>query len=332
MPAHDCLYVTRGWGVHDERWVAALRELGFAPRTVSLGRDAHEDGDLRDRVLRLSDAGTPVLAGPLHAVTRPLVGLPIRLVGLSWGYDLEQLDRAGGNLAWLATLDGLVVDSVTNRTIAERAGLGTERITFLPWGVDIGRFTPDGPAVSRADLNLPGPGRVALSLRAHESIYRVPDVIDAVALLDDVALVIGHSGSLTDDLRAQVTHLDLADRVRFIGTVPEADIPALMRMADCYVTASEVDGTSVTLLQAMACGTAVVASDTPGNRQWVHAGSTGWSFPTGDSRALARAMSDALTSDSTQIVAQARALVERDADWHANLPRLRAAMDRARAQ
>ena len=186
---------------------------------------------------------------------------------------------------------------------------------------------------------MPPHAHLVLSLRAHEPIYRVGDIIEAFARVPrrpglhedfpDPYLIIGHSGSLTDELKQRVRDLGIADRTRFLGSVPEHDLVPLLGRAACYVTASEVDGTSVTLLQAMACGTPVIASDTPGNLGWVDDGVTGFTFPTGDVDALAapdRPGQPPLPDRAS--CERARALVEREADWHANLPRLRAALVR----
>ena len=324
MTTHDSVYATAGWGIHDERWVSAMRSVGFAPAVVSLGRDAHDPDGLRALVGGLASSGEPVLAGPIGSVTRPLAGQPIRLIGLSWGYDLDDLDRSGEDLAWLAGLDGLVVDSAANRAIAERAGLSAGRITFLPWGVDLSLFSPDGPRMTAEDLGLASGTRIVLSLRAHEPRYRVGDILDAFAqsCSPDLSLVIGHGGSLTQALQSQAERLGVADRTRFIGTVPEDGLPALLRGAAIYVTASEVDGTSVTLLQAMACRTPVIASATPGNLQWIEPGVTGLTFTPADPSAIAAALDQALTMDTSPMTAKGRERVTADADWAANLPRL----------
>lgn len=335
----DCVYATAGWGIHDERWVTALLEVGLSPHVVSLGRDAADELELRQMVQAAADDGRPVLAGPLHTVTQSLVDLPIRLIGLSWGYDLSDLDAAGGDLEWLADLDGLIVDSHANQAIAELAGLPAERITFLPWGVDLATFAFHGPWIDAFHLGVPPHAHLVLSLRAHEPIYRVGDIVEAFARVPrraglhedfpDPYLIIGHSGSLTAELKQQVRDLGIADRTRFLGSVPEHDLVPLLGRAACHVTAAEVDGTSVTLLQAMACGTPVIASDTPGNLGWVADGDTGFTFATGDISSLARLIDEVNHRYPTDTVLRARALVEREADWHANLPRLQQAMERA---
>jgi glycosyltransferase involved in cell wall biosynthesis len=177
---------------------------------------------------------------------------------------------------------------------------------------------------------------LVLSLRAHEPIYRVADIITAFAQVprrDDVHedfpdphLIIGHQGSLTPELKALVRELGVEGRTRFIGMVPESDLVPLLGRASCYVTASEVDGTSVTLLQAMACGTPVIASATPGNCGWVTEGVTGHLFPVGDVRALTECLIEVTSRYPQELVDNARAQVERDADWKANLGRLAGAL------
>jgi L-malate glycosyltransferase len=337
--APDCVYATAGWSIHDERWVAGLVDLGYSPTIVSLGRDVPDALELRQAVVEAAGDTLPVLAGPLHTVTRPLADLPLRLVGLSWGYDLSDLDGDGADLSWLVELSGLVVDSRANQGIAERAGLAPDRVTFLPWGVDLDVFAFHGPWIDAFQLGVPPHAPLVLSLRAHEPIYRVEDIVRAFALLErpdhlhedfpDPYLIIGHSGSLTSALRALAAELGVISRVRFIGSVPEADLVPLLGRAACYVTASQVDGTSVTMLQAMACGTPVIASDTPGNLGWVEDGVTGRTFPTGHVDALADILQGMLHAYPLDMVMNSRALVERDADWHANLARLRAALERA---
>jgi len=314
------VYATQDWGIHDDRWMAALRAVGFDP--VAVSRRSALAADFRASVLQASDGTCPVLAGPLDSVTVDLLPIPLPIVGLSWGFDIPAMR----DLTWLADLHGVIVDSEANQRAIEAAGVRRERITFLPWGVDLDVFTPEGPKLRPASV--PMDACIVLSLRAHEPRYRVDTVIDAFARLaessENMHLVIGHSGALTDELRSQVGLAGIDDRVHFIGTVPEADLPGLLRASDCYVSASEVDGTSVTLLQAMACGVPVAVSRIDGNRAWVEDGVTGHLFPVGQMRIASDAIRSALSENT--IALAARRLVAERADWHANLARLRRAL------
>ncbi|MDP2014456.1 MAG: hypothetical protein Q8L05_09545, partial [Actinomycetota bacterium] len=209
----DCVYASASWGLHDLRWTNALRELGHEPAIVVLGRDV-ELNDFRNAVVRASAGSLPVLAGPLTSVTRHLTvqhDLP-RVVGLSWGFDLHEL-QTQDDLAWLPQLSGLIVDSDPTMHIALQCGMSQSQLTFLPWGVDLERFTPQGPLFDLSALPIKVTSRVLLSLRAHEPIYRIDEIINAFGQVHgdhaDLVLLIGHSGSLTPQLRAQVTELGL---------------------------------------------------------------------------------------------------------------------------
>ena len=327
MTMRPCVYVTSGWGIHDERWTAVLRSVGFEPSIVQLGTDAVDGKEIRGLVTELSAGGVPVLAGPLEAVTSHLTDLPTRVVGLSWGFDIHHMTDRG----WLSELDALIIDSRATAELAIEAGVEPDAITFLPWGVDLEVFTPEGLAADLTRFAIPTTSRTLLSLRAHEPLYRTADIIDAFALMskdfDDVHLIIGHAGSLTEELQQRATDLGIKDRTHFIGTIGESDLPELLRAVDVYVSASEVDGTSVTLLQAMACRTPVAVSDSPGNRAWITPGNIGALFGTGDVSDLAQNLQQTLTQGETDaLTAQARALVEQEANWQENLPRLARAL------
>jgi len=83
------------------------------------------------------------------------------------------------------------------------------------------------------------------------------------------------------------------------------------------VSASHSDGSSVSLLQAMACGLPVVVSSLPSNQEWVGPGTHGWLFPDGDSQALAEHIVQALAEPKARVdMGRAtRATVEARADW-----------------
>jgi len=322
-----CVYATSGWGIHDRRWVEALRDVGFDPFIVRLGVDADTPADLRTLVESRSSSTGPVLAGPLNSVAQHLTGLAAPVVGLSWGFDLHEMD----DTTWLTELSGLIIDSEATARIAESAGLPDTKITMLPWGVDLSVFSPTGPIDDFSRWGIPQGATTILSLRAHEHLYRVADIIEGFALIvgsfPNAHLIIGHSGSLTDELQQQARGLRIDDRTHFIGSIPEDELPALLRGASAYVSASEVDGTSVTLLQAMACKTPVVVSSTPGNAGWVQESVTGHVFQTGNADDLARALLLTLSdNDNLELVERAYTLVSTEADWSRNVQRLRRAL------
>jgi glycosyltransferase involved in cell wall biosynthesis len=112
--------------------------------------------------------------------------------------------------------------------------------------------------------------------------------------------------------------------VSFPGQVSYDELPGYYRSADLYLSASHSDGTSISLLEAMACGKPALVSDIPGNREWVTAGENGWWFPDGSAEALAEAIIEAaeLRSQLPGMGRAARCTAEQRADWEKNFPEL----------
>ncbi len=113
-------------------------------------------------------------------------------------------------------------------------------------------------------------------------------------------------------------------RVMFPGQAGYADLPRYYRSADLYLSASHSDGSSISLLEAMACGCPVLVSDIPGNREWVSQGKNGWLFPDGDPQALAQRIVEAIDQRSqlAEMGVHARQIAEARADWRENFPLL----------
>jgi glycosyltransferase involved in cell wall biosynthesis len=121
-------------------------------------------------------------------------------------------------------------------------------------------------------------------------------------------------------------------RVLFPGQIGYEDLPRYYRSVDLYISASHSDGTSISLLEAMACGCPVLVSDIPGNREWVEQGVNGWLFPDGDAQALAQAINQAVEQRNrlSEMGKAARRTAEQRADWKSNFPQLERAFEIAK--
>jgi glycosyltransferase involved in cell wall biosynthesis len=95
-------------------------------------------------------------------------------------------------------------------------------------------------------------------------------------------------------------------------------------MADLYLSASHVDGSSVSLMEALACGRPVLVSDILGNQEWVEQGINGWLFKDGDVDDLAEKilMSAEQQQELTIMSAAARQVADKRANWEQNFPLL----------
>jgi glycosyltransferase involved in cell wall biosynthesis len=161
----------------------------------------------------------------------------------------------------------------------EEQGVNHTRVMTLWNGIDLNRFAfrgfaPGGPIVTVARLS-PEKG-IDVLLRAMAEVLRTEK---------RVRLEIAGDGVLRGDLERLTAELGIAGQVRFLGEV--ADIPALLARASLFVLPSHSEGISLTLLEAMARGLAVVATKVGGNSEVVIDGETGFLVPANDPAALA---------------------------------------------
>jgi glycosyltransferase involved in cell wall biosynthesis len=204
--------------------------------------------------------------------------------------------------------------------------MAPESIVTFPWGIDLGHFTPGEPAPD------PAAPFTLLSTRGWEPIYDVETIAKAFVQVTrqrpEVRLVMLGNGSLAGRLRQILAPVETSPegtpRVLFPGQVGYADLPRYYRSADLYLSASRSDGSSISLLEAMACGCPALVSDIPGNREWVTPGENGWLFPVGDAGALAAAILQALDRRSAlaPMGCAARQIAEARANWDQNFPKL----------
>ena len=143
----------------------------------------------------------------------------------------------------------------TRGRLLKRFGLPGERVTVVPGGVEPRTFHPG--VISRLDL----PSRYALfvgSLQPRKNLARLLSAWERMKdkVPDAWLLVAGTGGSAF-----RPVHLALHERVKFLGAVPDAELPGLYAGATVFILPSLDEGFGLTLLEAMACGTIVIASN-----------------------------------------------------------------------
>ncbi|MEK7401382.1 MAG: glycosyltransferase family 4 protein [Gemmatimonadota bacterium] len=187
------------------------------------------------------------------------------------------------------------ISESTRDDLADR-GIGRERIEVIYPGIDAIGHTPDAAARS--------PRPVFAYLGRLKKYKGVQHVIRGFAATTnrDAVLEIAGAGDYREELEGLVASLDLGQRVRFLGRVSEAEKLALLRRAWALVFASPKEGWGITNLEAAACATPVIASNSPGIRESIRDGDTGYLVPHGDAAAMAVAMDR---------IAASRDLVER---------------------
>jgi glycosyltransferase involved in cell wall biosynthesis len=134
-------------------------------------------------------------------------------------------------------------------------------------GVDLELFKPVDREAARRRLGLSG--HVILSVGNLVALKGHELTIDALAALEDSTLLIAGGGPLRDALQARAVSLGVGDRVRLLGEVAHGLLAELYSAADAFVLMSEREGWANVLLEAMACGTPVLATNVGGNAEIV---------------------------------------------------------------
>jgi glycosyltransferase involved in cell wall biosynthesis len=218
------------------------------------------------------------------------------------------LERTLGQLA-----DRVVAQCDEEVEELTRLGVPRANVYIAPSGVDTDRFRPDGRAAPRAA----GLRRI-LSVGRLDEHKGYEDLIRAMRWVPMAEVVIVGGpvpGELDADpqarrLNAVAARAGVADRVRILGSVPAADLPAWYRSADVLCCPSWYEPFGLPALEAMACGVPVVTYAVGGPAESVIDGVTGVHVRPRDLRGLARALRGLLT-DEVRRISYASAAVDR---------------------
>jgi glycosyltransferase involved in cell wall biosynthesis len=230
----------------------------------------------------------------------------------------------------LRQADALVADGWAADHVPQRFGVRVERV---PKGVDAERFTPDGPDMRRV-LQLEKK-LVVLAVARLVPLKNLRMLLDAVAIVrprvPNVHAVIVGEGPEGAALKDHALALDLSDAVTFVGRVAHRDTPPYYRMADVFALSSSFDNSPNAVLEAMACGRPVVATDVGGVREFVDDPVGAIVVPSGDAHAMAHGLERFFASDQRAKEASAhnRAKAASEFSWRASALRLLAVYQRA---
>lgn len=165
-----------------------------------------------------------------------------------------------------------------------RLGALKNKVEIAPAGVDTEEFSPGLRNEMLLRMLEIDDSPVVISTRSLKPIYDVETLIKAIPLIlaeiPQAKFVVAGTGEQEDYLKELARDLGVANNTKFIGWVPRTEVPKYLSSADIYVSTSLSDGTSNSLLEAMACGLAPVVTDIPANRPWIKDEENGFLFPT----------------------------------------------------
>jgi teichuronic acid biosynthesis glycosyltransferase TuaC len=244
----------------------------------------------RERGFDLIDAHYFYPDGVAAAMLGRRLGVPVVITARGTDINLIAQHRIPRRMIrWAASQAGAVV-AVSQALKEKLAALGVERerIHVLRNGVDLELFHPEGRDEVRADLALRRPTLLSvgnlLAFKGHGV------VVEALSLLQEYELVIAGDGPDRAAFEALARQCGVSGRVRFTGPLSQQDLRRYYCAADALVLASSREGWPNVLLEAMACGTPVIATEVGGVPEIVTSGSAGTVVKERSARALARAV------------------------------------------
>ena len=277
---------------------------GATPRVVLDGIEVHRVGTRHTFPFMARAYFAEHLAGRFDVVVEdinkvplytPMWGAPcvVALVPhLFGGTAFQELAAPLAAAVWLAerplgfAYRDVPFQAISDSTRDDLAARGIDRhlVTVIYPGIDTVGYTP-APADRSPTPLFAYLGR----LKKYKGVHHV---IEAFAGLRQTGAVleIAGAGDYRPALERLARSLDLAERVRFLGRISEAEKLALLRRAWALAFASPKEGWGITNLEAAACGTPVVASNSPGIRESVRDGETGYLVRHGDVGAMRAAM------------------------------------------
>lgn len=270
-------------------------------------------------------------AGPVQTCGffTALVGFKSLLL-MSWGSDI--MAKADINIIWrwitkftIKRADMIACDCLAVRDrILKLTSYPGERIITFPWGVDLNQFHPAPSQLRLRDKLGWKDNKIVITTRSLEPIYGVEVFLEAAKEVIEKApgtriLMLG-DGSLRPKVQTFIAEHNLEQAIHLAGRVPHNLLPYYFNEADLYVSSSYSDGTSVSLLEAMACKLPVVVTDLPSNREWVAPEVNGWLVPPGDAQALSSAILETLKQEGrARTMAETNMSAARQkADWNRN--------------
>ncbi|MGH8687185.1 MAG: glycosyltransferase [Burkholderiales bacterium] len=296
-------------------FVNIVAERGGRPDTTLVGETVYAQP-------WLSVGGTPICPGmPWHALSRhrrvpfdivhlqfpadPMAHLAYALIPrnvkrvIGWHSDIVRqrallrlyrpiLDRTlRGADAIIAATPAHVSSSTQLAAVRD-----STRLHYVPYGMDLSRFAVRPPLADEIRRRF-GSAFLVFALGRHVYYKGFEFLLRALAHVPGARLALGGQGPLTADLRRIAAEAGVADRVEFVGRIPDAELPAWYYACDvfCLPSVEPAEAFGIVQVEAMACARPVVCCQLNNGVNWVNRdGDTGLAVPPADPQALARAL------------------------------------------
>jgi glycosyltransferase involved in cell wall biosynthesis len=296
----QALYIGERNGIHDRRFIEILEQKCIVSKHF-----VSENGTDSDIEFENLDF---VIAAPL---TEPMSCIPndisIPIIGISLAYDVN-IQKCGF----------IICDcEYVRKRICNEYDFPMERTVVIPFGCDLETYNWN----SARDFQKPR----FLVTRNWTKLHSNVLILEALQTLNnsgvDFTCIFLGEGPELESARKLIQNGPLKSRIEFRGNTSAIEMARLMRESNIYISASSSDGSSVSLMEAMANRLVCLVSDFPSNLEWISDKESGFLFTNGSSLSLAEALFGILRRSPAELNIVARRgqeIAEKKADWSKN--------------
>ncbi len=305
------VYIGETKGIHDLRFIKAIGER-FQLDSFFLS----ENGDLENIDYSQYDL---IVAAPL---TRPISVIPISIqipiVGISLAYDLNSESPKSALSANLQKCSFIICDCqyICDKLIHEY-GINQKRVGVIAYGCDLDLFVAKSLKTFN-ELNL-------LVTRNWFPTHSNRIIIDALQRLHnegmDLKCTFVGDGPELQESKKELNKKSIKSNLSFLGSKSPIEISHQMGIHEIYISASQSDGSSVSLMEALASGMICVVSNFPSNLEWIKDRYSGFLFQNGSEESLANTLKEVLALDPQALATigeRARKIAVEKANWGNN--------------
>jgi len=359
------LYFSENYSIHDHRFLVKMVESGHEiffmrldnndhhlearniPAGVKIVTGLNEQSKsenpekLRSLVPSFKESINAISPDIVHAGHIQSCGYLTALIDfhpfilMSWGSDiLVDADKnellRGITRFTLKRSDRILCDcNAVREKIHQMVEYNDEKIIQFPWGVNLQLFKPGPDFLDLKSKYGWADCYVILSSRMWEPIYGIKTVLHSFYIAYSknprLRLILLGDGSLSADIKNFIHKYNLEKIIMLPGIIDNDLLPDFYRSVDLYLSCSFSDGSSVSLLEALASGLPVVVTDFPSNREWIVNEKNGFLSPADDKWYFAEAINRISTKNKSElkiISKNNREVAEKRANWNKNILKL----------
>ncbi len=251
-------------------------------------------------------------------------------ISMPWGSDVLIRPYDSTRAMWKTRFTLRRADMITcdaykvKEQIIKLSSCLPDKIVVFPWGIDLKTFYPAPSEGIRKKLGWER-NRILIctrnfDIKVHGVEYFIRSIPAVLEKRPDARVILVGTGALEQEYRRLVNELGIDDVVHFAGWLDKTKLAEHLNAADIYISTSLSDGTSCSLLEAMACGLPVVVTDVPSNFEWVEDRVNGYVVPKKDEKPLVGAIINLLENTELQREMGERNLqiAKKRADWEKN--------------